>query len=203
MLQCCNIPTASRAQGDGATANAIKRTSPAPIAERNLLWSFGKQPSAHFAEVQVRLGHVLQGDTFWSSEMHLHCPHRRTGFLKVFKISLWLSISSFFFKATYRLKTMSRFFHHHLDSLKMSAQYFGNWAHLHCWKQPERGPKKAGTIKETWDYSGPEKSHITDCLWKIVATLLFSRCNHTAHKSGSQNDTTQKVSVWPDSKRFI
>lgn len=122
---------------------------------------------------------------------------------EVFKISLQLSIWSFFFKATYGLKTRSRSFQHHLDSLKMSAQGFGSWAYLHHWKQPHRGSKKAGTIKETWDYSDPEKSHITDCLWKTVATLLFSCCNHTSHKSGSQNDTTQKVSVWPDSKEFI
>lgn len=69
-----------------------------------------------------------------------------------------------------------------------------SWAPSHHWRQTNVSSGKAGPIKAAWICSGSEKSPITDCIRKLVAKLLFSGCNHTSHKSGSQNDvlTTQK-----------
>lgn len=195
-------PDSSRARGNGATANAIRRTSPDPTAKSNLQWSFGKQPPAHLLKSKWGLDmyHWRWGDTFWSSEMYLTVLVEQQRFWKFPKS---LSTSGFLFKATYGLKTRSRLFHHPWDSENECSEFW-EWGtfELGTFTLLNKGSKKAGAIKETWDYSRPEKSHITDCLRKIV-TLLFSRCNHTSHKCGSQNDTTQKVSVWPDSKGFI
>lgn len=173
--------------------NAVWMTSPAPTAKSNLWWSFGKQPSAQASSVQVRL-RCMPSSVGRYITIHSDMPPlvhflREEQGLKIFKITVWLRSSSFRLQGNLRFGNMVQV----LPSFRQSEKCWGvlrilevrSWAPLNHWRQPNTSPEKAGHIKATWDC--PKNLTLLTAFEKLWPNCcLFSGCNHTSHKSGSQ-----------------
>lgn len=142
----------------------------------NLQWSFRKQPSAQGSSAQVKL-RLMPSSVRRCISMH-NDMHPRVHFLteeqglKIFEVTVWLRSSSFVLRFEIEIQVLPSFQQPEKCQGVLRILEVKSWAPLHHWRQPDTSPEKAGLIKATWDCSGPDKSYITDCLWKIVAKLL-------------------------------